>query len=731
MTIGSGSGTQVHSGVCNLCEAICGLTITTQANRVIDIRGDPDDPLSRGHVCPKSVALADIYNDPERLRRPLRRRGDTFEEIGWDEAIDLVTRRLVETRNKHGADSVAVYFGNPIVHSLGNMTHGIPFAEMLGTHNLYSASSMDQLPHHVVSWFLYGHMLLMPKPDLDRTNYLLIFGANPIVSNGSIMTAPDMRRRLREIRDRSGRVIVIDPRRTETADVADEHHFIRPGSDAAVLLAMVNVVLDERRQALPPYIDGVDELRGTIAGFTPEVASRYSGIPATEIRRLALDFADANGAACYGRMGASTQRFGTLTHYGIQLLNIVTNNLDRPGGTMFEKPAVEIMPLFDPGNLGARRSRVRGLPSFQAEFPVAALQEEITTPGEGQVRALFLVSGNPVMSFPDGNAMDDALKSLDFMVAIDFYVNESTRHADVILPPVSALERDMYDLVFRAFAIRNTAKYTEAVFPKPEGTRHDWEIYRALGFAYRRHLTGGTPLGVLRNLSVRNMITMMKLRLSPRRTVDLALRTGPYRLSIRKLLKQPAGIDLGAMKPLLPGRLQTKDHRIHLVPAPIAEDLKRLQADMDATPADSLVLIGRRDLRNLNSWMQNFGRLVAGPARHHLHVHPDDAARCGVENGPATLRSRTGEVTVDVWQTADVMPGTVSLPHGYGHDRSGMRLSVASKVPGVSLNALTDSLALDEISGNAAFSGIPVTLEPLRATDDQTAAMAATTAETS
>jgi anaerobic selenocysteine-containing dehydrogenase len=708
---------QVHKAACNLCEAICGIEVTTEGNRVVDIRGDKADPLSRGHVCPKSVALADIYNDPDRLRKPVRRRGDAWEELEWEEAFELVARRLAQVRRDHGSEAVGIYTGNPTVHSLGAMTHGLTFMSMLRTPHLYTASSMDQLPQHVVSTLFYGHQLLLPKPDLDRTKYLLAFGANPIASNGSLMTAPDMRRRLREIQQRGGKVVVVDPRRTETAEVADEHVFVRPGTDAAVLLAMVNVVLEKRPQALPGYITGLSAVRRALAGFTPELASSFSGVPAETIERLALEFADAEAAVCYGRIGVSTQRFGTMCHWAIQTLNIVTNNLDRAGGAMFPEPAMDLMGQWNPGNFGERRTRVRGLPSFGDEFPVAALAEEITTPGNGQIRAMVTSSGNPVLSSPGGGAvLDDALASLDFMVSVDIYVNETTRHADVILPPASALERDHYDVIFRMFGVRNTAKYSEAVLPKPDYARHDWEIFRDLGLAYVRHFAGPMPWAI-RRLSVRDVIAMLQLRVKPRRLVDLALRTGRYRLSVRKLLAQPEGVDLGPLRPTLPGRLRTPDKRIDLLPDEIAADLARLRADIDTEPDDALRLIGRRHVRGNNSWGHNSGRLVAGPARHHLLMHPDDAARCGVANGPAVLRSRVGAIRVDVQQTTDIMPGTVSLPHGFGHARSRTGLSVANKVVGASINDITDPLALDDLSGNAAFCGLPVTVEPI--TDDR------------
>ncbi|MFB8003383.1 molybdopterin-dependent oxidoreductase [Nocardia sp. NPDC056000] len=708
----------VHHAACNLCEAICGIAVTTTGGEITDIRGDAADPLSHGHVCPKSVSLIDIQHDPDRLRRPMRRIGEQWQEIGWDEAINTVVENLVRIRQQHGPDAVAVYFGNPTVHSLGAMTHGTLFGSLLRTRNHFAASSVDQLPHHVVSWLLYGHQLILPEPDLDRTRYLLMFGANPVASNGSMMTAPGMARRLREIRERGGRVVVIDPRRTETAAVADEHIFVRPGTDAAVLLAMLNVMLTDGIGELPDYLTEFHEMCSAVAEFTPEVASRVSGIPADTITRLAREFSAADGAACYGRIGVSTQRYGTLCHWAIQVINIVTGNLGRAGGVIPTDPAVDVTKLLSRGGFGSRRSRVRGLRPFGGELPVAALAEEIATPGEGQVRALVTVSGNPVLSTPGGRGLDDGLAGLDFMVAVDFYLNETTRHADIILPPTPALERDHYDLIFRAFAVRNTAKYSPAVLPKPEGARHDWEIFRDLGLRYQRRLAG-SPLGVLKSLRrPKNVETQVRLWLSPRRLVDLLLRTGPYRLSIAKLLAAPSGIDLGPLRTGFAGRVRTRDRKIHLLPELITTDLRQLAADLradaDVDPALPLRLIGRRHVRSNNSWAHNSGRLVAGDPRHHLLIHPSDAARHGLSNGPAILRSSIGAIRVDVEQTPDMMEGTVSLPHGFGHNRPGVRLGVANRVAGESINDITDPNLLDS-SGNAAFCGLPVAVEPLSA----------------
>ncbi|NUR92276.1 MAG: molybdopterin-dependent oxidoreductase, partial [Nonomuraea sp.] len=537
---------------CNLCEAMCGLRIDLEGNHVTGIRGDEDDPLSAGHLCPKAVALQDVREDPDRLRRPVLRTRDGWREIGWDEAFDLVAARLAGTRAVHGADAVGVYLGNPVVHSLGAMTHAPPFARLLGTRNRFSAASLDQLPHQYAARHLYGSQWLLPVPDLDRTSYFLVFGANPAVSNGSVMSAPGVVRRIRDLRARGGRMVLFDPRRTETARLADEHHFVRPGTDAALILAMVGRILTEGRARPAPYVDGLGRLMAELEAFTPERAASVTGVPAEVIRRVADEFAAAGTAAAYGRVGVSTQRFGTLCQWGVQLLNIVTGNLDRPGGTLLTRPAVDPVRTrgIDQGNEGRWRSRVRGLPEFGGELPAAALAEEITTPGEGRVRTLLTIAGNPVRSAPGGHRLSQALSELDFMVSVDFYVNETTRHAHVILPPTDLLERDHYDLVFNLVAVRDHARWTPAVLPRTPGARHDWEILGELARRYRRLVRAGS-------LSDRIM-----LRLSPERIVDLGLRAGPYRLSVARLRRHPHGLDLGPLKPSLPRRLRTRGRRV-------------------------------------------------------------------------------------------------------------------------------------------------------------------------
>jgi anaerobic selenocysteine-containing dehydrogenase len=702
--------TSVRRTACNLCEAICGVLVTVEQRPdgpvVTDIRGDEADPLSKGHICPKAVALRDLQTDPDRLHRPVRRTPGGWEELDWDEAYELVARRLVEIQASHGTDAVGIYLGNPNVHSVGALTHQLPLVRLLRTRNRFSATSVDQLPHMLAVHLLYGHQLMVPVADIDRTSYLLMLGANPLASNGSMMTAPGFGRRLRDLQHRGGRVVVVDPRHTETAAVADEHLFVRPGTDAAFLLALVHQILANDAPSLPSYISGLDQVRAAVVDWTPERAAPVTGIPADVVVRIAREFAAADRAACYGRVGVSTQQFGAVCQWAIQVLNIITGNLDRPGGSMFPRPAVDILRTLGRGHLGVWRSRVRGLPEFGGELPAATMAEEILTPGKGQIRAMVTIAGNPVLSTPNGSRLDEALGSLDFMVAIDPYINETTRHADVILPPTPPLERDHYDLVFYQLAVRNVARWNAAVLPRPADARHDWEIARGIGFRYARRTWSRKRLK-------RMLPALVQLRLTPAGLVDLGLRSGPYRLSLRKLRRSPAGVDLGPLQPCLPGALKTRSKQIDLAPAVILGDLPRVRSTLlDSGYGDGLLLIGRRHLRNNNSWMHNSARLVKGRPRHQLLMNPADLKERSLSDGELVrVSSASGSVQVEVAATEDVMPGVVSLPHGFGHGRPGVRLSVASEVPGVSINDVTDPALVDPIAGTAALNGVPVTVE--------------------
>ena len=713
----------VHYRNCNLCEAICGIEITASADQRLNIRGDKDDPFSRGYICPKAVALQDFHYDKDRLRHPVRRSSNGWERISWNEAFDEVTRNLKRINAHHGRNSIATYLGNPTVHNSGALLFAPGFLRSLRTRNKFSATSVDQLAHHLASFLMFGHQLLLPVPDVDRTKFFLILGANPAVSNGSMMTAPGMNRRLEEIRKRGGKVVLIDPRHNETARFADRHIFIRPGTDVLLLLALLHVVFEERLthlDQLAPFTKGVETVASLVTEFPPERVAQITGIDSNQIRALAREFAAAESAVCYGRIGLSTQEFGGICQWLINVLNIVTGNMDRPGSAMFTLPAFD--PLSAPQSLAPRgsfarwHSRVRKLPEFSGELPVAALAEEILTEGAGQVKAFVTLAGNPVLSTPNGRELDRALASLEFMVSIDCYINETTRHAHIILPPSSPLERGHYDIAFHVLAVRNTTKFSPPLFERSAETRHDWEILLELETRMKHDGIFG---GLKRRLS--------KQFLTPERILDFGLRFGPYGarlnpfskgLTLRKVRKAVHGIDLGPMTPCLPGRLKTPDKRIDLAPEVFVKDVERVKAKfLNEAAYDSnghLLLIGRRQLRSNNSWMHNSERLVKGnPAKPACTVlmHPTDAANRDLLNGQkVVVRSNVGSIVLPVEISEEIMRGVVSIPHGWGHDRDGNQQAVAQQHAGASINDLTDQQAVDALCGTAAFNGTAVTV---------------------
>jgi len=693
---------------CPLCEATCGVAITTEGDTVVSVRGDDQDPFSKGYICPKGTALGDLHHDPDRLKRPLLREGTTHRELGWDEAFDLVASRLAAIRTQHGKDAIAVYQGNPTVHNLGLLTYGQLLLRTLGTKNQYSATSVDQLPHMLAALLVFGSQLLMPVPDIDRAELFICLGANPLASNGSIMTAPDVRARLDAIRARGGRVVVIDPRRSETAERADRHIFLRPGTDAILLLAIVHHVFTAGLDKLRLPATGVAELRAAATSWTPERAAAITGVSADDIRWLATELATTPRAVLYGRIGVCTQEYGGLAAWLCYAVNAITGHLDAPGGLMFTTPAIDPLPLagllgFD-GGFARWTSRVGHKPEFGGELPVTAFAEEIETPGPGQIRALITSAGNPALSLPGGPRLEQAFGTLDFMVSIDPYLNETTRHAHVILPPTSPLERSHYDLALNAFAVRNIAKYSPPTFQRSADTRHDWEICLALWTRLRLGGAGATAAAALG-------------KLGPEAIVELGLRIGPYGLrrglrglSLAKLKANPHGVDLGPLEPRLPERLGTADKRLHLAPPEYLADLERLE---HVRPSPGLVLIGRRHLRSNNSWMHNSHRLVKGPARCTMLIHPDDATARGLVDGAtAKVSTARGVIHVPVAISDEVMRGVVSIPHGWGHDRSGTRLSVAAITPGVSVNDILDPSVIDELSGTTALTGQSVEVGP-------------------
>lgn len=726
----------IQHQTCSICEAMCGLLVEHRDGEVLSIRPNPDDVLSRGHICPKAVALKDIHTDPDRLRRPVRRTADGWEEISWDEAFDTVERRIAAIRAAHGNDAVALYAGNPTVHNLGAMLSIGNFIRAARTRNLYSATSVDQLPHMVASWAMFGHQFLMPVPDVDRTRLFVCIGGNPVASGGSLMGAPGFEKRVDALRARGGRFVVIDPRRTESAAIADDYLPIRPGTDVYLLLALVREVFAAGRVDLghlADRVDGLESLRDAVGRFDPALLAARTGIAQDRIAALAREIAGEPRALVYGRVGACTQEFGGLTLWLIYCLNVVTGHLDREGAMMFAEPPVDLTRAYGSrGHYGKFRSRVRGLPEFSNELPVAALAEEIETPGAGQVKALLTFAGNPVLSTPNGRRLDRALAQLDFMVSVDLYINETTRHAHLILPPTSPLERSHYDVALSGFAVRNVAKYSPALFRRPEGALHDHEILAELT------LRLGAARGTAR-LAARARRWLPR-RLGPDGILDWMLKTGKYgapnrglvRLlgalpgmgGLRALLEAPDrvprglgtsmlasarnGVDLGPLQPCLLRRIATREGRLALAPAMYLADLERAARGLQVAPP-ALALIGRRHVRSNNSWLHNSQRLVKGKPRCTLMIHPADAAQRGVVHGGSVrVVSRVGEIQVVAEVTADVMPGVVSLPHGWGHDRAGIRLGIAALHAGASINDLVDDARIDALTGTAVLNGTPV-----------------------
>jgi anaerobic selenocysteine-containing dehydrogenase len=743
--------------ICPLCEAGCGLEVgLSEKDDVVRIRGDRHDVWSAGYLCPKGPALKHLHEDPDRLRAPLVRRDGRLVEVGWDEAFAEAARLLGGVVAAHGRQALAIYLGNPNVHNLAGQLYVKPLVKALGSRNVFTASTVDQRPKEISSALLFGAPLTVPVPDVDRTDFLLLLGANPLESNGSLATAPDWPGRLDALQARGGRMVVVDPRRTRTAEQADEYVAIRPGGDAFLLFAFLNVLAAEGLVdpgPAGPWLAGLDDVLRLAAPFTPEAVEPATGVPADTIRRLARQLAAAPTACVYGRIGTTTAEFGTLASWLVDVVNAATGNLDRPGGAMFATAAAGgantrgAPRVGPPVRLGRHASRVRGLPESLGELPVVCLAEEIDTPGEGQVRGLVTVAGNPVLSTPNAGRLDAALATLEAYVAVDPYVNETTRHASVILPVPSPLQRGHYDLFLSQLALRNVARYTPPVLPLDPGLLDEWEVLARLALVAGggcsttsepaddpalvdtevvRSLArsaAADPSSPVHGRSADELIDALGDRRGPERLLDLMLRTGPYGdgfgaepggLSLDALLASPHGIDFGPLEPRLPDVLRTPSGMVELAAEALVADVARLRAALDDRHDAPVVLIGRRHLRSNNSWMHNVSVLVKGRPRCTLLVHPDDAGRFGlVDGGMAEVASRAGAVTIAVEVTDEIRPGVVSIPHGWGHDLPGVRLGVAGRHAGVNSNMLAEEDRFDPLSGTAVLNGIPVTVRPV------------------
>lgn len=750
-TAGDPDDERTVARTCPLCEAGCGLSVTVKGDEVTRIRGDLLDVFSHGYLCPKGSTLRQLHDDPDRLRQPLVRRGDRLEPATWAEAWEAVADGLGAVIEEHGRASLGAYVGNPNAHNLGALLYNRVLLKSLGSPNVFSASTVDQRPKEISSALLFGQALTTPVPDIDRTDHLLILGANPYASNGSFATAPDWPGRIEALIARGGRLVVVDPRRSRTAEEATQYVPIRPGSDPLLLAAMVHTLVDEDLVDLGTVADvvaGLDAVAAAVAPFTPDAVAPHTGIDADTIRQMARELAAAPTAVVYARIGTTTSPFGTVTSWLVDVLNICTGNLDRPGGAMFTRAAAGASntrgtPRFGRGvKLGRRTSRVRGLAETFGELPAVCMAEEIETEGEGQIKGMITVAGNPILSTPDSGRLDAAFASLDFMVAIDIYLNETTRHADVILPAPSALQKSHYDVALLQLAIRNVANYSAPVLPLDEGQPDEWEILCTLGMILQGVAPADADPAVVDDMTIAGLVDSavadergpvggrdrdeildaLAERSGPERILDFMLRVGPYGdafgtvpdgLSLAVLERHPHGIDLGALQPRMPDVLRTPDGMIDLAPDVLVADVAdRLVPVLDRAD-DGLLLVGRRHLRSNNSWMHNVKVLVKGKERCTLQVHPDDATALGLtDGGAAEVRSRTGAVTAPVEVTDRVMAGVVSLPHGWGHDADGARLAVAAEHAGVNSNLLADTELFDPVSGTAVLNGIPVEVSP-------------------
>ena len=691
---------KTHYRTCNICEALCGIEIAYEGEKILSIKGDKKDPLSRGHICPKAVALQDFYFDENRLRHPVKKTENGFEKISWEEAFDITIQKVKALQEKHGPDAVGVFLGNPNAHSLGNALFIRPFLKALKTKNRFSASTVDQVPHHVAAQHMLGHTLLNPVPDLDRTNYLLVMGSNLLVSNGSMMSAPDIAKRLRGIQERGGRVVVIDPRKTETAKKADEHLFIKPETDAVFLLAMIHVLIKEKRirlNHLENAITGLEEIKRITEKYSPEKAAPITGIKADKIRSIALEMAAADKAVLYSRMGLSTQTFGGLCIWLSNVFNILNGNYDREGGMMFPLPAID--PVFMSPKKGKPEwktipvSRARKLPKYLGEVPAASLADEIETEGAGQIKALICIAGNPVLSTPNGKRLEKAFDKLEFIACSDIYITETSKHADVIFPAATGLEIAQYDITFNNLSIRNTAKYSPPLFPKKGNVKQDSEILAELTARLKGEPKNGQ---------------------TPEMLLDMGLKMGHYGetgMSLDKLKAHPHGVDLGPLRPCLKERLQTNDDTIRLAPDLLVADLNRL----DKVLAEGLEdrdfpykMIGRRVLRQHNTWTHNSPRLSKGRNDCTLLINANDAEKIGINHGEVVaVKSRVGAIKVEVAVTDEIMEGVVSLPQGFGaSQQSGMKIAASRN--SVSINDLTDEMRVDLLTGNAALNGVGV-----------------------
>lgn len=730
---------QLHYRTCHLCETMCGIEVEHDGEQVLAIRGDKNDVLSQGNICPKATGIQDIHNCPDRLKKPLKRvrknpaeksHDDDWVEIEWDEAIEYAASGLARIQNQHGRDSIGSYFGRSTAHNIGTLLAVAPMQKIMGTRNIYTGSTVDQMPHNFVWHHMLGHQFLCTIPDINRTDYYLMLGTNPKVSNGAQMsTGANTWKKLNAIRERGGKCVLVDPRRTESAKYMDEHHFIRPHADSMLLIGIIQTIFAKglaKPGRMAGHINGWNEIEPLVNQFDLDRIAEITTIPRDDIERIALEFASAKRPVCYGRTGISMVQFAGLTQWLMQTLNVIVGSMDEIGGMMFPKPAITSLPLTK-SSWDSYRSRVRGRPEFSGEFPLVILGEEIMTPGEGQIRGLLGLAGNMVLSMADGHHSEKALQALEFYVAVDPYLNETTRFADIILPPCGPLEKGHYDMFYHLYDTINWAKYSQPLFTTEQSKWTDFEIFTEL-------------MGRFATIRTRNPIKkflfscahkLVRTTLTAERIVAMGIRMGPYgkglnpfkkdALSLQKLKDNPQGIFLGDLEYTFPEGLYTQDKKINLAPEVFVNDLPRLKAffvegGMEAERVESefdLQIISRLTNRTLG-WMHHSYRLIKGKNPCELMINPADADARGITaDSLVSVTSRAGQIQMPVTITDEMMPGVVCMPHLWGHNRKNTRQQVANANPGVSMNDITDVTTYDELTGNAIVNGVPVKVEAI------------------
>lgn len=711
---------------CRICEPACGLKVTTQGNRVLKIEADEDNVVTRGFVCSKGIRFKDVHESPDRLRHPIKRVGDRWERISWEQAFQEIGEKVKGIRSRHGGESFAMYMGNPAGFSGTHPVFCQAFLAGLGSKHFYTPGSQDCNNKFAASQRMYGSPFVQPIPDFDNVDCFIIVGSNPAISHMSFINAARPVERLKALEEKGGKVYFVNPRRTESARRVGEQVFIRPGTDIWFLLAFLNELIASggvQPSVVDKYMKGFDAVEQLVQPWTPERAERVTGIPAATLRAMVSRYSNAKGGALYCSTGVNQAQHSTLAYWILNVINCVSGNLDRRGGMLVSRGLVDLPKIAKKFGYGDRtdRSRIGNFASVLDSFPAGILPDEIFTPGRGQVKALFVSAGNPVLSCANGTRMEKAIKQLELVVCIDLFRNETGNLADYVLPGLTWLERP--DIPVGAAGLQTVPyiQWTDAMV-QPDGEQQDeWWIYTELARACGVRLFGDKSFGgmlahyyFMANRYVQKLPLLGNLLAFDPAHMQSAMLLGSLRVKPAQMRSNPGAI---LLKPNLPkdflgSRVLTEDGKVDLAPAEYIEGAKMLESDFEREIAqrDQLRLISKRERFGHNSWMHNVQEFVFRNNTNFVYMHPDDAERCGLKDRElAEVRSATGNVTLPVKLTDDMMPRAIALPHGWGHQRAD-GLSVASRTTGVNANLLAPDgpASLERFAGMALMNGIPV-----------------------